>query len=377
MAGNLRDSSDSSRLWKTEKVGAPAIFFSPTSGLGNSMLALISTTQLAKKLNAPFAVDWSRDTSPSCQASFQDLFMKFHTDAGELNSCSRSCELDLTQRGKMSCWRVIACGSKQQIEQIFHNCNCVRVRSNQFYLPALQPQTRKLESNFRLIAETHLNPSVSISHRIALSKESWEKEFGVTHIMGVHVRAAHANDGVINGNWIPKKKTFERIFWPCLQRAIAELHGQAEVIGVFVAADTPEVRTEASLLLSLDDRVVELPTPLKTIPNDTGLGPLRTSDVVQDAALELFLLKESDSLFVKHGIKFDSTFSASAMALAQCDSSTSCYFVEQNKCEVVTAPVIPDFHLQEKISCDNFMPEDVDSCELRSKNPPSTGAVDW
>ena len=60
-----------------------------------------------------------------------------------------------------------------------------------------------------------------------------------------------------------------------------------------------------------------------------------------DAAVELFLLKESDTLFVKRDQMFASTFSAVAVSMADCEANTACYFVGK-RCERVTRVVEPD-----------------------------------
>mmetsp|Transcript_13579 Transcript_13579/g.59278 ORF Transcript_13579/g.59278 Transcript_13579/m.59278 type:complete len:380 (+) Transcript_13579:34-1173(+) len=346
---------------RSDEKGPPKIFFSPTSGLGNSILALVSTAQLARSINAPFGISWDTDTSPSCQASYDDIFQRTLSSAGDLGDCKRKCKLDLTQSGARSCWKVLACDERIKIAQLFASCDCVHVSSNQFFMPIYSSH---VVNDLSSLAKQYLKPSKRLEHRMYRSQEYWKKEFGVTHVIGIHVRAAHSNSGSRDGKWIPKKRTFERVFWPCLQKVVREVHARSETIGVFVAADMPEVRIEATELLGTDERVVELPTPLKALPNDTGLGPQRSSVEVQDAALELFLLLNSDSLLVKRGMHFDSTFSASAMALARCGSATSCYYVEQEKCELVTGQVTPDFHLQGKISCEIGVGEEEEDCDL-------------
>ena len=169
----------------------PKIVFSPTSGLGNSMLALVSTAQLARSINAPFAVAWDTHTSPSCQASYDDIFQRTHSSAG-VGDCKRKCKLDLTQRGARSCWKVLACDEKIQHAQLFASCDCVHVSSNQFFLPIFSSHVVK---DFNSLAKQYLKPSKKLSDRLYRSQEYWKKNFGVTHVIGIHVRAAHANNG--------------------------------------------------------------------------------------------------------------------------------------------------------------------------------------
>ena len=328
------------------------VFFSPTSGLGNSMLALISARHFAALMGAQFGVIWDENTSPSCQAPFKDLFSPPRQDT-DILGCNGTCPLDLTQRGSPACWHTITCGSRFDIEQLFTSCPCVHILSNQFFLPAISGHISRVP-HAKVLQHTaeYFRPSAPIAHRVARTLRDWKTSNRVTHSIGVHVRASHNNEGVQNGQWIAKKNTFRNIFWPCLKDVLSSLTD--ERVGVFVAADIPEVRDEASSLLSREKRAVELPTPIDDLPNDSGLGPHRSTQEVLDAAVELFLLKSSDSLLVKKGNTFDSTFSATAALLAGCETGTACYLVDDSKCERALQPIIPDFHLEKKIDCDNY-----------------------
>ncbi|MDA9080151.1 hypothetical protein N9M16_01825 [Candidatus Dependentiae bacterium] len=344
---------------------SPRVFFSPTSGLGNSMIALISVRQLAELLNSPFYVDWTENSSVSCGASYEDIFQKIDDDRKTLSRpCFKTCSLQLTQHTIAgSCWRALTCGTKLEIARMVMSCDCIRIRSNQFFLPVLAPHfSSTILSDFRKHASRYLQPSASIEYRVSEVQSRWKADFGVTHIIGVHVRAAFHHNGTEKGYFIPKKRVFEKVFWPCIQKVVHKLSTN-EKIGLFVAADTAEARAEATTLITSHQRIIELPTPLETYPDDTGLAPKRSKQIVLDAALELLLLIRSDSLLVErmNGI-FRSTFSATAAALANCEENTNCVFVDGSSCENNMQEVIPDFLLRGNINCSR---SDRGACRLR------------
>ena len=318
--------------------------FTPTSGLGNSMIGLVSVSHLAELLDMNFAVDWHEHSAPSCSAAYADIFLEQavkHPDNGTL-ACSRKCTLDLTQNGEIGCWEMITCDRPASIKHALEQCDCVNVRTNQFFLPLLARHSNQdVVDDFKRHAKKHLQPARTLARSVSGVRRGWERRYDITYVIGIHVRTAFNHAGIQGGHFIPKNGVFERIFWPCIQTIIEEL--PHETIGVFVAADTPEARGEAASILKADNRVVELPSPLRKFPNDTGLGPQRSKAEVLDAALELFLLQQSDALFVQNtNGRFSSTFSASAMSLADCSGSTSCFLVGERRCEKARSSIVPD-----------------------------------
>jgi hypothetical protein len=342
----------------------PTILFSPTSGLGNNMIGLVSVKRFADRVNLPFAILWDNQTTPSCQAAYKDIFMQeqrqynFRVES----SCERLCVLDLTQNGARECWNMALCGDRADVLSAFSDCDCVQVRSNQYFLPAMKGSEQE---HFASAASEMLRPSFEIVARMTTTLASWKEAHNVSHIIGVHVRSAFHSKGVHNSRFIPRENIFKQHYWPCVQK-IASNHVDGNV-GLFVAADTDTIRDEVnSIVSSSKEMITVLPAPMHRSLNDLGLAPVRDFDEVLDAALELFLLTQCDSLVVRFTSRFDSTFSAVAASLAECGTRTSCVLVDG--CQEVKGQVSPDFHHNlGNSSCESVR---TDKCEAEASTLP-------
>jgi hypothetical protein len=331
----------------------PILAYSPSSGLGNSMISLVSTRYLADVLNFRFVIDWGENESLSCRASYATLFqVGLNGTSGATQACETSCALELTQRGSQACWSTIKCADPRELLRSLGSCTCVRVKSNMFFLPILpqvKENTSKVVSIFTAYAKTYLQPSARIQAEVMNAIDSWKLHEAVHITVGVHVRSALHGAPMQNGRFIPKPGIFEKVFWPCLRNKLSKY--PAESIGVFVAADTAEVREEAARVVT-SAGMVFLPTPIESFPNDTGLSPTRSSEEVIEAAVELFLLTHTDFLFVKRSDRFDSTYSAAAASLAK--SETKRIYVSEASCMLAEGPSVPDFHLSINQSCKDW-----------------------
>jgi hypothetical protein len=339
---------------------APLMIFSPDSGLGNNMIALVSSKFLAGILQSPFAIVWERDSTLSCQAAYTDIFTDSGHNLPELRMreiCPRLCDLDLTHFGSKECWNMINCDSEDRLADNFKDCSCVRIRSNQYFL---EPLARRFAQTkpFSFYAGELFQPAASLAEQVMRTRESWKSEFNISHVIGVHVRSVFYTAGISDGHLIPQDGVFKKYFWPCVHSISLDLKG--ERVGIFVAADTAKVRNEATEMIRSSNDVVMLPSPISDIPNDTGIGPMRNKQEVLDAATELFLLQTSDSIVVKRVGRFDSTFSAVAVALSLCESRGACYIVGEHNCERTTEPVSPDLHHTVESNCDEPNLVDVD-----------------
>jgi hypothetical protein len=330
----------------------PLIVFSPDSGLGNNMIALVSSKFLAEIVQSPFAIVWENSSTLACQAAYTDTF----TDSGYnlpearlRERCPSLCDLDLTQSGSNECWNMINCDTAEQIADSFKSCTCVRIRSNQYFLEPLAKRISVKQNPFSFYAEDLFIPAESLAEQVKRTREEWKVQHNVSHVIGVHVRSAFYATDIKNGHLIPKEKVFETHFWPCVQKIASNLAG--ERVGVFVAADTANLRREAAEIIRSSNDVFLLKSPISNIPNDTGLGPTRNKNEVVDAAIELFLLQTSDSVVVKRVGRFDSTFSAVAVAQSLCDSSGKCYIVGDHSCERTIEPQSPDLHHVVEANC--------------------------
>lgn len=311
------------------------------------MVGLASTRVLAGILNFPLGISWDDTSTLACQAAYSDIF----SDPGIVFSaeqlsrrCSGVCDLDLTHFGTVGCWKMLQCDSIEQLRARFQNCSCVRIKSNQAFMEPLLARFGEIyDRPFHYHGDFLFRPSEKINSVISQTLAMWRERFDVQHVIGVHVRSAFFTSSVKDGHLVPQEGVFSNYFWPCVQRIVANV--RANKIGIFVAGDTLQVRQEASRILRSDSRVVELNSPILQIPNDTGIGPVREKQVVLDAASELFLLRSCDSLVVKRIGHFDSTFSAVAIALADCESHTDCFIVNgENTCERIALSPNPDLH---------------------------------
>lgn len=350
---------------------ATVIVYSPTSGLGNSVLSLVSVRALADFVDLPFLIDWDENSTHSCRAAYKEIFNASPTYliTNELKKglCGkRACELELTQGGSDICWQTVVCGNKSAIEDMFKPCRCVKVRGNHYFLSAFSRHLEKY--TFRKMADVFLQPSTHVSELVSRTLHHWKETINVTHIVGVHVRAAFHSEGTMNGHFLPQPYIFRRIYWPCIQKIVSDLPYHR--VGVFVAADTPEVREEAYSLLDGDGgghKLISLQPPINRSPRDTGFSPERSAQEVMDAALELFLLRNSDTLVVRREGIFPSTFSSVAVSLADCADKTACYFVTDNQgtCSLGSLSYSPDYVLPgNKSNCKKFKLAGGLSCAL-------------
>jgi len=314
------------------------------------MAGLVSVAHLANLLNSKFFVEWQVGSNPHCPVSYSQIFHVPVSLSTTAPTCAETCHLDLTQKGSDACWNVMACAGINDLRDLFTQCDCVKVRSNQYFSPLLN-RFSESKKNMHKYAETFLHPSTSLNKLVANTVQHWKRTYSVDRVIGVHVRAAFHSKAKKNGSFVPDKNVFRTHFWPCLKSII---HGfpRQQRVGIFIAADTSEARMEAAQLIDLEDQLVWLPSPIREYPNDTKLSPLRTSTSVTDAALELFLLQNADVLVVERTKRFDSTFSAMAMSLADCILRTECYIVHRyNQCEKFRGVIEPDFHEVDRINC--------------------------
>jgi len=188
--------------------------------------------------------------------------------------------------------------------------------------------------------------------------EYWRETTAVDITVGVHIRSAFHNSGVENGSFLPKHGIFEEIYLPCIERVLRD--NPHHRVGIFIAADTAEVREEAWHVLK-NSEVKLLESPIKIFPNDTGLSPVRTAEAVVEAAVELFLLAETDYLIVRRSKRFDSTYSAVAASLAK--STAKRIYVSGGRCEPVNVPATPDFHHYVERSCEDWRDLDGQECD--------------
>jgi len=333
------------------------IVFSPDSGLGNNMIALVSSKFLAEIIHSSFAIVWESNSTPACQAAYTDIFMDYGYNLLESRlpaKCPDLCDLDLTHFGTTECWNMLNCDSIEQLVNNFKSCSCVRIRSNQYFLQPIE--TRFVETKpkpFSFYANNLFQPAAGIAEQVTRTQREWKVKYKVSHIIGVHVRSAFYVANIDDGHFIPQEDVFKEHFWPCVKSIASELKN--ERVGVFVAADTAKVRAEATEVISSSgDIITLLPSPISIVPNDTAMGPTRVKLEVLDAALELFLLQTSDSIVVKRVGRFDSTFSAVAIAQYLCESRGACYIVGEHSCKKTSAPQSPDLHHVVKTNCDEM-----------------------
>jgi len=219
------------------------------------------------------------------------------------------------------------------------DCDCIHIKGNE-YFRRMVPQ--RVVANERVhhsqindnaddiddVFDSHLQPSLALNSSVNHVLRSWRTTQNVTHIIGVHIRSA----------FMEHQSGIFQQFLTCIEEVRQELHN--ENVGVFVAADSAIVREEASSVLRVTDGLIELPSPISVFPNDTGGGLARSIETVQEAALELFLLGSSDSIFVAG---LESTFGEVALLLAQRANATV-YFVGTNQCK--PAPLRIGAHLR-------------------------------
>ena len=300
------------------------MLYTPTSGLGNSNLGLLSVAKLASLLSADFMVHWHANSTLALPVPYSELYRGAHLANEQVltQRCTRACTFDLTQHVVASCWYSLSCASIGEIHKIFRGCSCVFVKSN-MYIPRLFTDFDLRPSGINLASEL-LQPGLKLEEKVQNTLTLWKAEYRIRRIIGVHVRAAFIAEKTENGKFVPKNDIFQTYFLPCIL-AVRELYSD-DTVGIFIAADSEQVRTDATeILASHSPRIVELKTPLNTFPNDFELGPHRTPVDCFGAAVELELLKQSDALIAKREKHFDSTYSSTAMLLSECSARNGCF----------------------------------------------------
>ena len=318
----------------SQQITKPLILFSPTSGLGNSIFGLISVARLADILKADFGVVWTNSTTPALQIRYEDIFagsIVYGTSEDAYKKmCGHTCSVKLTHRATLACEMAMTCPNATELLTRVAKCSCLHVHSNRYY-PSLF-QASDGTNSFMELTRKHLKPSVRLRQATTHTLNVWKK-MNVSTIIGVHVRAAFISSEVKNGKFVPQKDIFARYFWSCVRES-AQVQG---IVGVFVAADTEQVRQEAHLLVQRHPNMRFLPSPLQIFPNDLDLGPQRDTTTSWGAAIEMQLLSRSSTLIVKGSESMiDSTFSSAAVAFANCVDSTLCKITDGVKCHNIS-----------------------------------------
>ena len=289
-----------------------SLTFSPSSGLGNSLLAFASFAALANLTRRRLAVHWAHGTNPSAQAGFDELFAPPPTSMAHTFVDSHMVHVPTCNPAPQSrCFINARAQNWDAVQRLraapgfegepWVACSAVLGVGNAYFVPMMEAiHSSPLE--FGPFSRLMLVPKPDAVRR-ADRFVSEQTTSGTAALIALHVRQS-----LISGRANRSTGKFDSRLadpWPSssrFMRCLADVRARAREAGyassrIYVAADQVSVRERARQLLG--DSVVPAHCGGRcTLPNDTGLAPQRTTADVRAALSELLVLARADALLV-------------------------------------------------------------------------------
>ena len=305
-----------------------SLTFSPSSGLGNSLLAFASFAAWANLTRRRLAVQWAHGTNPSAQAAFDELFEPPPTSMAQTFVAGHMVHAPTCNPAPTSRCFIDARAQNWEAVQRLHAapgfegerwvaCAAIFGVGNAYFVPMMSSHSSPLD--FGPFSRRMLIPKLDAVRR-ANRFVSEQTAGGTAALIALHVRqsliSGRANRAT--GKW----DSLSADPWPSSKlftRCLADVRARASEAGyassrIYVAADQVSVRERARQLLGERSVAPAHCGGRCTLPNDTGLAPQRTTTDVRAGLSELLVLARADALLVWN-LRY-STYSAVAATWA-------------------------------------------------------------
>lgn len=340
------------------------LIFTPSNGIGNRLLAVVSAVMLAMMSDRVFELNWKE--TKDCGHSYHQLFhplKESHTlrvfipdtqmTSRLPNIVTRNetkCELDLERKDNLHFYFL---KDKQLFERMNDECHIIFMRYNHYFAnllarPELGPTSFRVKeyfpSPFNQISNVIFRPHVSF---VTKAQKFIEEKFQGKKWMSIHARGFYDQGSNTNRMLQCANKLLE----------------SGEISHIFFSTDSERLRNISHSTIAKKGALVEW-TEDKTYVDDVvnGVNLRKDSHSIRNetdiALIEWYIIGEAD--FCMSATMGDSTFSKTSVLRGKCK------FIQNSHtgdCELSKAVADKDIYINSSKSSIDKLPDLIDDTE--------------